>query len=517
MSERRAHSWMPRWGTAARLATFVALMLSVIIGLALFGLLHTFQAQSDASTTRSLVGELQAFREAVGARPSGQRLAGFSESYLSARVLPGGESVAIVLPNGSLIGSAGSRALLASPVVKAWSRTPPPVGLRTRLTAGDNNYLVTAAPLIAGGRPVATVVAAADLGRVHADLGRVRNLAVGEAVIALAAAVAGSYFMLRRLLHRVARITDTASDISSGAMDRRLHDPHDSDEVGRLAATFDVMADKLSAAMAAQRRLLSDVSHQLRTPLTVARGHLEVLERTGAENPATVRETIDLVVDEIDHMKALVEQLLTLGHALEPDFLTVEPVDLRSFARELIDTTQVMAAREWRLSDVPDLVLRVDAAKLRGALLNLIDNAVRATREGDVVALSVGSESGGRTVLSVDDSGPGIPPEQRELALGRFARPGAADSEGRGLGLAIAQAVARAHGGELTIDDSPHGGCRVSIVLPRPRSSTLAPTCSTNRNRNACPSRRGRRADRVLPRQRPYGGGAFRDMRHDPN
>ena len=465
MSEPRGLGRL-RWGTAARLAAFVALMLAVIIGLALFGLLRTFRAQSDASTTRSLVLELQAFRDAAGLRPDGQSMSAFSESYLRTRVLPSGESLAVLLPNGSLIGSAGSAPLLSSPTVVGWVRTPPTAGVSRHLAAAHHTYLATAVPLVDGKTPVATVVAAADLESVHEDLGRVRDLAIGEAAIALAAAVAGSYLMLRRLLGRVARITDTASDIAAGALDRRLHDPNDTDEVGRLAATFDVMTDKLSAAMAAQRRLLSDVSHQLRTPLTVARGHLEVLERTGAEDPAAVRETVDLVVEEIDHMKALVEQLLMLGHALEPDFLVIEPVDLRSFCRDLVDTTRVIAPRRWELSDVPDVVLRVDAAKLRGALLNLIDNAVRATRDGDVVGVAVDRGQDGWTTLSVDDSGPGIPPERRMLVLGRFARPGAADSEGSGLGLAIAQAVARAHGGELVITESPHGGCRVSIVLP---------------------------------------------------
>jgi len=455
-----------RWGTAARLAAFVGLMLAVIIGLALFGLLRTFRAQSDASTTHSLVLEVQAFRDAAGERAAGQSMSAFSESYLRSRVLPSGQSLAVRLPQGSLIGSAGSGPLLSSGTLRAWSRTPPTAGLSKRLVANGSTYLVTAVPLIGDDAPVATVVAAADLESVHEDLGRVRDLAVGEAAIALTAAVAGSYFMLRRLLDRVGRITDTASDIAAGALDRRLHDPDDTDEVGRLAVTFDVMADKLSAAMAAQRRLLSDVSHQLRTPLTVARGHLEVLDRSGAADPAAVRETVDLVIDEIDHMKALVEQLLMLGHALEPDFLSLEPVDLRSFCHDLVQTTRVIAPRRWGLSDVPDVVLRVDAAKLRGALLNLIDNAVRATRDGDVVAVDVRRRDDGQTTLSVDDSGPGIPRERRTAVLGRFARPGAADSEGSGLGLAIAQAVAHAHGGDLVIGDSPQGGCRVSIVLP---------------------------------------------------
>src|SRR3954452_21455666 len=229
MSEPRGLGRPRRWGTAARLATFVALMLAVIIGLALFGLLPTFRAQSDASTTRSLVVELQEFRDAVGTRPAGQSLPAFSESYLRTHVLANGESLAVLLPNGSRIGRAGSRPLLSSTTGKTWSATPPQAGLKTRLTAGDSDYLVTAVPLVSGGQPVATAIAGAELESVHDDLGRVRNLAIGEAAIALAAAVGGSYFMLRRLLRRVGRITETASDIAAGALDRRLHDPHDTD------------------------------------------------------------------------------------------------------------------------------------------------------------------------------------------------------------------------------------------------------------------------------------------------
>src|SRR3954451_10854080 len=166
MSDPGGLGTRPRWGTAARLATFVALMLAVIIGLALFGLLRTFRAQSDASTTRSLVVELQEFRDAVGTRPAGQSLAAFSESYLRTHVLANGQSLAVLLPNGSRIGSADSRPLLLSPTVKAWSVTPPKTGLKTRVSAGDNDYLVTAVPLVAGGRPFATAVAGADLASV---------------------------------------------------------------------------------------------------------------------------------------------------------------------------------------------------------------------------------------------------------------------------------------------------------------------------------------------------------------
>jgi len=233
------------------------------------------------------------------------------------------------------------------------------------------------------------------------------------------------------------------------------------------------MLDRVQAAMTAQRRLLSDVSHQLRTPLTVVRGHLEVLERSGADDPVQVRETIDLVIDELDHTRAVVERLLMLGRAMEPDFLDTRPVELRVLLGEVYDAVRVLADRQFLLPDVPDLVADLDAEKLRGALLNLVDNAIHATAPGDAIALVVTVDPVADVLqLSVEDSGPGIPEDQRAAVLQRFSRPGARDRDGSGLGLAIARAVAEGHGGWIAIDTSDLDGARVTIVLPGTRILT---------------------------------------------
>jgi signal transduction histidine kinase len=455
-----------RWGTAARLTTFLGLVLALVLGLGLLGLLRAFSSQTDASTTRSLVAELRAFAAAAAARPATQTLQAFSDDYLRTRILPDGETLTIGLGDGGLLGSAGSEPVLRSPDVRRWAVVPPAAGTRIHLSAAHRHYLVVAAPVTSKGRPIGMVAASADLAPAARDLARVRGLAIGEGVIALVAGCLGAYLLLRRLLRRIGHITTTAADIGSGALDRRLRESGATDEVGRLASTFDAMADQLSAVMMTQRRLLSDVSHQLRTPLTVARGHLEVLARTSPHDPQDVQDTVAVVLDEIDHMRALVERLLMLGRAMEPDFLQLEPVDLRSFCVDLVDSAKVLADRRWMLPEVPDVVVDVDAAKLRGALLNLLDNAVRVTAPGDVIALVVTTGPGADVTLAVEDSGPGIPPERRAAALERFARPGAADSEGSGLGLAIVRAVAEAHGGAVAIGDSVYGGCRVTLRLP---------------------------------------------------
>jgi two-component system OmpR family sensor kinase len=227
------------------------------------------------------------------------------------------------------------------------------------------------------------------------------------------------------------------------------------------------MLDRLETAMATQRRLLADVSHQLRTPLTVARGHLEILGRTGASDPSAVQETLELVIDELDHMGGLVERLLMLGRAMEPELLELELVELAPFLVDLHEAASVLAPQRVHLDSALELSVHADANMLRGALLNLLDNAIRATRDGQVVLIGANLEPSGALRLYVEDGGEGIPPAQREAALQRFARPGARAEGGSGLGLAIAKAVALAHNGSIEIDRSPRlGGARVCIVLP---------------------------------------------------
>jgi signal transduction histidine kinase len=452
-------------GVAGRLAAVHALVLTFVLGVAALSLLNAFRAQSRDAITRGQTAELEAFAAAAGSRASGQSLSAFSASYLRSRALPDGELLAVVIPGQTLLGSSGSAPLLTTSQVKAFSTKPVTSGQRFTVELAGRDHQVIATPLRAGRTTLATVISARDLTRSEQDLNDVRDLVLGFAAVAVVAAILGGQLLLVQLLRRIRRVTSTAARIAGGDLSQRLDDRGSDDEVGELARTFDAMADRVSSAITAQRRMLSDVSHQLRTPLTVARGHLEVLARTGAADPAEVSETVGIVVDELDHMRALVEQLLLLGRAMEPEYLERGPVAVRGFTADLIDAARVLAPRDWRLDPGPDLVIEVDEAKLRGAVLNLISNAVHATQPGDVIGLTVGVVDG-VVRFDVDDSGPGVPAERREILLERFARPGAADSEGTGLGLAIARAVAQGHGGQLALLDSPLGGLRARILLP---------------------------------------------------
>ena len=461
-----------RIGSATRLAAFLALLLAAILSITAFETERAFSNQSLDSVTRSLVSEVDSYERAAR-DTSTSNLASVTVAYLQSRVLPQGETIMVGLDSGARLGSSGSQSLLANPAIRTLLAHPQSATAshRSPLNGTDSLYLV--APIRAGNAGVGTLIVTADLSQLSADQNRVLVLVIGEALVALVGAVAGAYLLLRRLLREIGRITTTAASIEDGDLDRRLGDQGTDDEVGQLAETFDSMLDRLQAAMVVQRRLLSDVSHQLRTPLTVARGHLEVLALQPSADILDVRESVNIVVEELDHMRALVERLLLLGRALEPDFLQVERLDLRTFLSDLFDSARVIADRHWSLAPVPDLVLEVDVAKLRGALLNLIDNAVGATTTSDAIEIRASRNSSDGTVtIAVEDSGPGIPPEQLESVLERFGRLGSADREGSGLGLAIVTAVAETHGGSFELSTSDMGGCRAAISLPGARDST---------------------------------------------
>ncbi len=460
-----------RVGSAGRLAILNSIILTLVLGAVGAVFIRNFTSSYQTVAASSIGVELREFQQqALKQRPV--NLESFAASFLRNHALAPGEVVVIDLTKFSRLATPGSGPVLASPIVQPWLRTPPSRSIVVSTVIAGHPTELVGAPIIAGHNVVGTFIATSDLSAFAQERSREILLSIAEGAIALLVGAISTFALLRQLLRKVGRITTTADEIGSGTLDQRLGDQGSNDEVGELARTFDAMLDRVQAAMTTQRRLLSDVSHQLRTPLTVIRGHLEVLERGGAKDPVEVRETLDLVIDEIDHTRVVVERLLMLGRAMEPDFLDTRPVEVRALLDEVYDAVRVLADRQFLLPQAPDGVVAViDAEKLRGALMNLVDNAVRATEPGDAIALVAEVDYLDDVIrLSVDDSGPGIPEDQRAAVLERFRRPGARDSDGSGLGLAIVKAVTEGHGGWITIETSDLGGARVTIVLPIART-----------------------------------------------
>jgi signal transduction histidine kinase len=221
------------------------------------------------------------------------------------------------------------------------------------------------------------------------------------------------------------------------------------------------MVDRLQAGFVTQRRFTDDAGHELRTPITIIRGHLELLE----DDPEERRQTLALVLDELDRMSRIVDDLILLAKAERPDFLRTRPVEIRTLTEEVFSKVSALAPREWRLVGSGHGTVVADRQRLTQAVVQLAANAVRQTEEGDVIEIgsSVGREE---ARFWVRDEGPGIPVEEQETIFRRFARGGRRRSEGAGLGLAIVRAIVDAHRGRIELDSTVGAGATFTIVVP---------------------------------------------------
>jgi signal transduction histidine kinase len=210
-----------------------------------------------------------------------------------------------------------------------------------------------------------------------------------------------------------------------------------------------------AALLAQQKRFLHDVSHELRTPVTIARGHLEVLQRLNGK-PA---QEVEVALDELGRIENILERLLLLARSNQPDFVVPAEIEVEPFLEDVFMRWSEVVPRSWTLGQLVPGTLRADPEALRIALDALIENGVKATEPSDSITISCGAE-GGRLAIEVADEGGGIPPEALGHIFGRFARADSARSRsqgGAGLGLAIVEAIVRAHGGSCEASNSPAG------------------------------------------------------------
>jgi len=265
-----------------------------------------------------------------------------------------------------------------------------------------------------------------------------------------------------RVLAPLRQVTDTARSITETDLTGRIA-VEGNDEIAELARTFNAMLARLQEAFETQKQFISDAGHELRTPITVIRGHLELL----GDDPEERAEVIEIVTDELDRMSRLVDDLLLLAKARRPDFLRLEDVDLDVLTEELLAKATALAPRDWRLEAIGAGRLSGDRQRLVQAVMNLARNAAEHTAEGDRIGL--GSElRPGEARIWVSDSGPGVPAGERELIFERFVRAehGGRNAEGAGLGLAIARAVVVAHGGHIEVGGRDGQGATFTIVVP---------------------------------------------------
>jgi signal transduction histidine kinase len=235
-----------------------------------------------------------------------------------------------------------------------------------------------------------------------------------------------------------------------------------------------LVSEENARLLATQRRFLQDASHQLRTPITIALGHAELLAH-GLTSPQEDHD-IQVVLGELNRLRRIAERLLVIAAAEGPEFLHPEPVALDSFTMEILRRWRPTADRRWLLGRLDKVTVRADRERLGLAVDALLENAVRHTASGDVIKLSVVVTGYGLPVrMIVADTGQGIPAELLGHVFDRFRSGDSGPGKGTGLGLALVRAVARAHSGDVLVHSSPGQGSEFEVLLPAPPGPLALP------------------------------------------
>ncbi|MEV5068528.1 HAMP domain-containing histidine kinase [Microbacterium sp. LMI12-1-1.1] len=269
------------------------------------------------------------------------------------------------------------------------------------------------------------------------------------------------WFVTGRLLSPIRHLRETADAISISDLSRRL-EPHGNDDISDLSRTVNSMLDRLEDSVDDQRQLLDDVRHELKTPITIVRGHLELMNPQDAADVASAR---DIGIAELDRLTRLVEDIDLLATA-ETDSTNLAAVDLAWLTARVGELVGVIPGHDWTIEAVADGETTGDQDRLLQAWLQLADNAAKYTPLGSPIEIGSARDLEGAR-LWVRDHGPGIPADQRTRIFRRFDRAHVKRSVGgSGLGLAIVDAIAKGHGGHCVVTDTPGGGATFTIHLP---------------------------------------------------
>lgn len=313
-----------------------------------------------------------------------------------------------------------------------------------------------------GGHPASSFVVAFHPAGEQAKADDVFTMLLAISGVALLMTTGIGWAVAGRILKPVRLVRTTAAQLTEQDLTQRIP-VQGRDDIAALAETFNGMLDRLERAFAAQREFVDDAGHELRTPITIVRGHLELM----GDDPQEREETVRIVMEELDRMSRIVEDLLLLAKAERPDFVTPEPVQLAELTADVFVKARALGDRDWKLAEVAEGEAGLDPQRITQAMVQLAQNAVQHTVPGQ--RIGIGSRStAGHVELYVADSGPGVQAQDASVIFERFRRGTArrgARATGAGLGLAIVRAIAEGHGGRVELRPALAGGGGATFVL----------------------------------------------------
>lgn len=320
------------------------------------------------------------------------------------------------------------------------------------------------------------VVASEPLAPLQDELQTVRQILLGTVPIAVAFVALGGYFLARRSLKPVVAISETVDRISSRNLDQRLPVANPDDELGKLTLTFNRLLQRLDTSFRHQRQFMADASHELRTPISVARTAAEVTLEGKQRNESDYRESLEMIQQQMLRLSRIVQDMFLLAQADAGVYqIRRTPLYLDEILRDCAKAADVLGKRRnvtVSLEPMDEAASSGDEGLIRQLVMILLDNAVKYTNAGGIVTLELRREDG-EYAIRVLDTGSGIPPEAQPHVFRRFyrvdkarSRGSAAGGSGAGLGLAIAQWIVEAHNGRLELTRSTAQGSVFTAFLP---------------------------------------------------
>ncbi len=320
------------------------------------------------------------------------------------------------------------------------------------------------------GSPYTTLVIAANLDGFNAELTQLRRHFLTALPFALLLVGGGAWFFAGRALRPVAALTHAVERVTARGLDQRIAVPGNDREFRRLVTVFNEMLDRLEKSFHQSTRFSADASHELKTPLALLQAELEQAI-TSAPTGSPQQQLCTGLLEDVQRLKAIVQKLLLLSLAdagrLE---LHREPVNLSALVANIIEDTRALAPQLTIEEDVaPGVTVLADAILLEQALQNLAGNSLKYNRDGGRVRLELRAEAG-RAILAVGNTGPGISTEDRPRVFDRFFRGDRSrtirGAAGVGLGLSLSREILRAHGGDITLCDTPADWTEFRATLP---------------------------------------------------
>jgi heavy metal sensor kinase len=450
-----------------RLTAWYVLTLAVALGIVAFALVIVFRAAMEKQLDDELAA--RAAQTVSTLQAEGSSLSLQSQSGDESLVV-GGEFVGLYDASGKLVDSSSTSPQAASAI--AAFATASATARTDTVTGGSEHLRVRAVPIAESGHRLGTVAIVRSLTPI--DTAERQLLAIVGIAFPLAVAIAavGGYVLAYRALRPVEQLRRAAEDYGAKDLSRRLA-PRElrDDELGRLARTLDAMLDRVAAAVEQQRRFTGDASHELRTPIAtiLADASLSLERSRPAEDQ---RATIARIESEAARMGRIVEGLLVLARSDAQS----RPVQTR-----VLDLGVLLDAAALRFApNAAERAVRIDVRgeggvnvadrddELERVFDNLLENALRYAPAGSAIEIEATARAGTARV-TVADHGPGVPLDESTRVFERFHRSPGATGPGAGLGLAIARTIVEAHGGQISVAETPGGGATFIVELPTAR------------------------------------------------